>query len=183
VLKQVYVDHSVVTAELLSRILEATEHPAAAAAFSSIIFAPQGELSFNETLLRCRENNIPISLIYGREDPWVKPVWGRQVKSQVPEALYYEISPAGHCPHSEVPEVVNFLLRGWIRSLESEGSIALPLLDDPNLVQPDHWREMEFMKMGSQRSVQARVVTSESSFWYHFLSVFQSFKIFGAKTH
>jgi len=23
----------------------------------------------------------------------------------VPEAPYYEISPAGHCPHDEVPEV------------------------------------------------------------------------------
>lgn len=183
VLKQVYVDHSVVTAELLSRILEATEHPAAAAAFSSIIFAPQGELSFNETLLRCREHNIPICLIYGRQDPWVKPVWGWQVKKQVPEALYYEISPAGHCPHSEVPEVVNFLLRGWIGNLESEGFMALPLLDEPDLVQPDHWREMEFMKMGLRRSVQARVVASESSFWYHLLSVFQTlFKNFGAKT-
>lgn len=183
VLKQVYVDHSVVTSELLSRIVEATEHPAAAAAFSSIIFAPQGELSFNETLIRCRENNVPICLIYGREDPWVKPVWGQQVKSRVPEALYYEISPAGHCPHSEVPEVVNFLLRGWIRSVESEGSIPLPLLDDPNLVQPDQWREMEFMKMGRRRSVQARVVESASSFWYHLLSVIQSlFKNFGAKT-
>ncbi|CAL5412377.1 unnamed protein product [Camellia sinensis] len=43
--------------------------------------------------------------MYGKEDPWVKPVWGLQVKRQLPEAPYYEISPAGHCPHDEVPEV------------------------------------------------------------------------------
>jgi len=43
--------------------------------------------------------------VYGKEDPWVKPVWGLQVKQQVPEAPYYEISPAGHCPHDEAPEV------------------------------------------------------------------------------
>lgn len=43
--------------------------------------------------------------MYGKEDPWVKPLWGLQVKQQVPEAPYYEISPAGHCPHDEVPEV------------------------------------------------------------------------------
>lgn len=52
-------------------------------------------------------NNVPFCLIYGKEDPWVKPIWGLQVKSQVPEAPYYEISPAGHCPHDEVPEVGN----------------------------------------------------------------------------
>lgn len=43
--------------------------------------------------------------MYGKEDPWVKPVWGLEVKKRVPEAPYYEISPAGHCPHDEVPEV------------------------------------------------------------------------------
>ena len=48
---------------------------------------------------------MPICLMYGREDPWVKPLWGVQVKSKVPEAAYYQISPAGHCPHDEVPEV------------------------------------------------------------------------------
>lgn len=54
---------------------------------------------------RCQMNNVPICLMYGKEDPWVKPLWGLQVKQQVPEAPYYEISPAGHCPHDEVPEV------------------------------------------------------------------------------
>ena len=54
---------------------------------------------------RCYMNNVPICLMYGKEDPWVKPIWGLQVKKQVPEAPYYEISPAGHCPHDEVSEV------------------------------------------------------------------------------
>ena len=59
---------------------------------------------------RCQMNNIPICLMYGKEDPWVKPIWGLQVKQQVPEAPYYEISPAGHCPHDEVPEVSSISL-------------------------------------------------------------------------
>lgn len=50
-------------------------------------------------------SNVPICLMYGKEDPWVQPVWGLQVKRQLPEAPYYQISPAGHCPHDEVPEV------------------------------------------------------------------------------
>jgi pimeloyl-ACP methyl ester carboxylesterase len=57
------------------------------------------------TILRCRSQGIPISLMYGKEDPWVGPFWGTRVKQQVPEAPYYQISPAGHCPHDEVPEV------------------------------------------------------------------------------
>ncbi|CAL5405905.1 unnamed protein product [Camellia sinensis] len=52
----------------------------------------------------CQVNDVPICLMYGKEDPWVKPVWGLQVKRRLPEAPYYEISPAGHCPHDEVPE-------------------------------------------------------------------------------
>jgi len=55
-------------------------------------------------------SNFPICLMYGKEDPWVKPVWALQVKQQVPEAPYYEVSPAGHCPHDEVPEVCSSLL-------------------------------------------------------------------------
>lgn len=56
-------------------------------------------------ICRCQKQDIPISLMYGKEDPWVTPYWGIRVKQQVPEAPYYEISPAGHCPHDEVPEV------------------------------------------------------------------------------
>lgn len=61
-------------------------------------------------ICRCKMNDVPICLMYGKEDPWVKPVWGIQVKRQVPEAPYYEISPAGHCPHDEVPEVCSLAL-------------------------------------------------------------------------
>ncbi|KAJ6755157.1 PHEOPHYTINASE CHLOROPLASTIC [Salix purpurea] len=105
ILKQVYTDHSTNIDKVFSRIIEITQHPAAAASFASIMFAPQGQLSFRETLARCKVSNIPICLMYGKEDPWVKPFWGLQVKQQVPEAPYYEVSPAGHCPHDEVPEV------------------------------------------------------------------------------
>jgi len=56
-------------------------------------------------ICRCQSQGVPLSLMYGREDPWIIPFWGIKVKQQVPEAPYYEISPAGHCPHDEVPEV------------------------------------------------------------------------------
>ncbi|XP_077210715.1 pheophytinase [Tasmannia lanceolata] len=165
VLKQVYADHSTKIDKVFCRILETTQHPAAAASFASIMFAPKGQLSFQEALSRCHMNNIPICLMYGKEDPWVKPIWGLKVKQQVPEAPYYEISPAGHCPHDEVPEVVDYLLRGWIRHLDSQGSASLPLLDDPESVHYDISRDLEFFKEGLRKSVRVRFFGSNSSVW------------------
>ncbi|XP_020114200.1 pheophytinase, chloroplastic [Ananas comosus] len=165
VLKQVYADHSTKVDKVFSRIIETTQHPAAAASFASIMCAPQGQLSFREALSRCQKQGIPICLMYGREDPWVRPIWGLKIKRQLPEVPYYEISPAGHCPHDEVPEVVNFLLRGWIKNLESQGSVPLPFLEEPEYIQSSMSREVEYVKEGSRKSVQVRFLGSKSSFW------------------
>lgn len=165
ILKQVYADHSTEVDKVFSRIIETAQHPAAAASLASIIFAPRGQLSFEEALSRCQAYNVPVCLVYGKEDPWVKPIWGLQVKRQLPEAPYYEISPAGHCPHDEVPEVVNYLLRGWIKNLETDGSVALPLLDDPEFVALNVARDLEFIREGSKRSVRVQFFGSKFSLW------------------
>ncbi|KAL6326894.1 hypothetical protein AAG906_012170 [Vitis piasezkii] len=141
VLKQVYADHSTKT----------TQHPAAAASFASIMFAPQGQLSFSEALSRCQMSNVPICLMYGKEDPWVKP------------APYYEISPAGHCPHDEVPEVVNYLLRGWIGNLESKENIQYGTTKD-----------LEFVREGSKKSVRVHFYGSRFSLWNRIRSYVKS---------
>lgn len=52
ILKQVYKDHSTDVDKVFSRIVKITQHPAAAASFASIMFAPGGELSFSEALSR-----------------------------------------------------------------------------------------------------------------------------------
>ncbi|KAI3923457.1 hypothetical protein MKW92_028772 [Papaver armeniacum] len=112
ILKQVYADHSTDVDTVFSRIIKTTEHPAAAASLlqSCLLLKHKFHLT---ALSRCKLNDVPICLMYGKEDPWVMPIWGSQVKRKVPEAPYYQITPAGHCPHDEVPEVVNYLLRGW----------------------------------------------------------------------
>ncbi|XP_019151345.1 PREDICTED: pheophytinase, chloroplastic-like [Ipomoea nil] len=168
VLKQVYADHSINVDEVFSHIIETTKHPAAAASLASIMFAPGSQLSFKEALSGCQENNVPICLVYGKEDPWVTPYWGFRVKRRMPEAPYYEISPAGHCPHDEVPEVVNFLLRGWIRSLESSGLVTLPLLDSPECAAFDISREVEFIRGGLKKSVNVQFYGSTTSQWERF---------------
>ncbi|KAK3129344.1 hypothetical protein QOZ80_6BG0478090 [Eleusine coracana subsp. coracana] len=165
ILKQVYADHSTNVDKVFSHIIEITEHPAAAASFASIMFAPRGQISFQEALTRCQRQHIPISLMYGREDPWVRPIWGIKVKQQVPEAPYYEISPAGHCPHDEVPEVINYLLRGWLKNLESDGSVDLPFLEEPSYAEYGVSKELEFVREGSRKSVGVRLYGSKISLW------------------
>ncbi|KAI0511739.1 hypothetical protein KFK09_012371 [Dendrobium nobile] len=171
ILKQVYADHSTKVDKVFSRILEIVQHPAAAASFASIMFAPRGQLSFQEALTRCDLQNVPICLMYGKDDPWVRPIWGLKVKRQIPQAPYYQISPAGHCPHDEVPEVVNYLLRGWIKSLESEGSLSLPLLEQPELTEKIFSREVEYIREeGTRKSVQVQYFGSKVSLWGQMMS-------------
>ncbi|KAG2244220.1 hypothetical protein Bca52824_093930 [Brassica carinata] len=168
ILKQVYKDHSTDVDKVFSRIVEITQHPAAAASFASIMFAPGGLLSFSEALSRCKENSVPICLMYGKEDPWVGPIWGKKIKKEIPNAPYYEISPAGHCPHDEVPEVVNYLMRGWIKHLESGGFDALPLLEDgeEDWEQSSIGREIEFPRgEGRKKSVKLWLYGSKYTFW------------------
>lgn len=62
-------------------------------------------------------------------------------------------------------QVVNFLLRGWIKNLESKGSIALPLLEEPDNVLNGIFRELEFVREGSRRSVQVQFFGSKISVW------------------
>ncbi|XP_047322078.1 pheophytinase, chloroplastic-like [Impatiens glandulifera] len=159
ILKQVYADQSTKVDKVFPRIVEITQHPAAAASFVSIMCAPQAQLSFNEALDMCEGNNTPICLVYGKEDPWVKPIWGHQVKKKLREAPYYQISPAGHCPHDELPEVVNYLLRGWMNNIESRGLVALPLLDGTEA------REVEYFREGSRRSASVQFFGSRVSLW------------------
>ncbi|XP_010419985.1 PREDICTED: pheophytinase, chloroplastic [Camelina sativa] len=186
ILKQVYTDHSTNVDKVFSRIVEITQHPAAAASFASIMLAPGGQLSFSEALSRCKENNVQICLMYGREDPWVSPMWGKKIKKEIPNAPYYEISPAGHCPHDEVPEVVNYLMRGWIKHLESGGFEALPLLDDTeeNWEESSIGREIEFPRDGWKKAVNLLMYGSNYSFWGGVRESFKSSftRVFGGKS-
>ncbi|OAY84916.1 Pheophytinase, chloroplastic [Ananas comosus] len=62
-------------------------------------------------------------------------------------------------------EVVNFLLHWWIKNLESQGSVPLPFLEEPEYIQYGVSREVEYAKEGSRKSVQVRFLGLKSSFW------------------
>lgn len=60
---------------------------------------------------------------------------------------------------------MNYLLRGWIKNLETDGSVALPLLDDPEFVEHNVARDLEFIREGSKRSVRVQFFGSKFSLW------------------
>lgn len=60
---------------------------------------------------------------------------------------------------------MNYLLRGWIKNLETDGSVALPLLDDPEFVALNVARDLEFIREGSKRSVRVQFFGSKFSLW------------------
>lgn len=82
--------------KLLSNILAATQHELALDAMASIIFSPGTVQRFGKLAADAR---CPSCLIYGRHDPWVRPVWGQRLKRLVPHAAYFEVRamhPACH---------------------------------------------------------------------------------------
>lgn len=46
--------------------------------------------------------------------------------------------------------VVNFLFRGWIRSIKSHGSVALPLLESPESVEYNISKDLGFFFTGQK---------------------------------
>lgn len=77
--------------ELLASILAATTHSLAVDAMVSIIFSPGTERPFGALAASLAERGLPSCLVYGREDPWVVPLWGQRLKRLVPHAAYFEV--------------------------------------------------------------------------------------------
>ena len=77
------------------------------------------------------EKDISTYLVYGREDPWVRPIWGQRAARRYAEAgtvaPYYELSPAGHCVHHEAPGAVAACVLELVRGV-----------DVPLFVEEDH---------------------------------------------
>jgi hypothetical protein len=53
------------------------------------------------------------------------------------QAPYMELSPAGHCPHHEVPEAVNLLINRWLQGVEAGAHAADDLMPEGSLLEVD----------------------------------------------
>ncbi len=109
-LKKVYLDHSAVTDQLVTEIARPAYDPGALDVFVSVFSTPQGEKV--DVLLK--QLSCSLLLLWGEADPWMNARERSQKFRQYHPQLTEYFLNAGHCPHDEVPEQVNELLRDWV---------------------------------------------------------------------
>lgn len=112
-LEKVYLNKSAITDQLVEEIYRPACDPGAAEVFASVFSTPQGEKV--DVLLK--QLTCPLLMLWGEADPWINArERGMKFRQYYPELTEYFLR-AGHCPHDEVPEQVNSLLRAWVLSI------------------------------------------------------------------
>ncbi len=112
-LEKVYLDKSAITDQLVEDIYRPSCDSGAAEVFASVFSTPQGEKV--DVLLK--QLACPLLLLWGEGDPWMNAKERSPLFRQCYPQLQEYFLRAGHCPHDEVPEQVNSLLRDWVLSL------------------------------------------------------------------
>jgi len=111
-LEQVYLDRSAVTDQLVEEIYLPSCDPGAAKVFASVFKSRQGEKVDQLLQKLCR----PLLMLWGEGDPWMDTRQrGAQFRQHYPNLTEVYLQ-AGHCPHDELPEQVNGLIRDWVFS-------------------------------------------------------------------
>jgi len=112
-LYQVYRDRTAVTDELVDLLYTPSCDPGAQQVFASILTAPPGPTP-GELLPKVER---PLLVIWGADDPWT-PITGVKIYEQAQkngkDIKIIPIPGAGHCPHDEVPNVVNTQIIDWL---------------------------------------------------------------------
>jgi pimeloyl-ACP methyl ester carboxylesterase len=112
-LYQVYRDRQAVTDELVDLLYQPSCDPGAQKVFASILTAPPGPTP-GELLPKVKS---PLLIIWGADDPWT-PISGVKIYEKAAEnGQQIKIVPipgAGHCPHDEVPDIVNAQIAEWL---------------------------------------------------------------------
>lgn len=109
-LEKVYLDQSAVTDRLIDEIQRPAFDQGAEKVFASVFRTPQGEKV--DVLLG--QLTRPLLMLWGEGDPWINArERGAKFRSYHPQLTEYYLN-AGHCPHDEIPDRVNQLVRDWV---------------------------------------------------------------------
>ncbi len=111
ILQQCYANPAAVTDELVDVILKPGLEPGAVDVFLDFISYSGGPTP--EGLMR--DVRVPVSVVWGAEDPWEKVEWGRAFKEYAAVEEYVELPGVGHCPQDEAPEHVNPLVLNFVQ--------------------------------------------------------------------
>lgn len=112
-LLQVYRNREAVTDELVDILYNPSCDPGAQQVFASILSADPGPTPA-DLLPKVKQ---PLLVIWGTDDPWT-PITGAKLFQQASEngkqIQIHPIPNAGHCPHDELPDIVNSLILQWL---------------------------------------------------------------------
>ena len=124
-LNQVYIDKTNVDDALVEAIRRPSLDPGAFGVFRTVFDIPRGQ-PLDELFAQL---GCPLLLLWGIRDPWINAA-GRRAAFQrhAPAATTEVVLEAGHCPHDEVPELVNAALLEWIEGLSA--AVAEPPAGD-----------------------------------------------------
>jgi pimeloyl-ACP methyl ester carboxylesterase len=112
-LNQVYIDKTNVDEALVEAIRLPSLDPGAFGVFRTVFDIPSGQPL--DELFAALE--APLLLLWGIRDPWINAAGRRaQFQRHAPTATEVVLE-AGHCPHDEVPELVNRALLDWMAGL------------------------------------------------------------------
>lgn len=119
VLKQVYpVNSNQVDQELVDSIYYPALHPNAPEVFYRVIAKNgNGPPVFIDDLLS--NLKVPLLLLWGSKDPWIRPSSADAIQELLPSALRVDVD-AGHCPHDEIPGVVNEEILKFLSTIHSK---------------------------------------------------------------
>ncbi|MBD2440384.1 alpha/beta fold hydrolase [Nostoc sp. FACHB-110] len=113
-LEKVYLDKTAITDQLIDEIARPAYDEGAFDVFVSVFSTPQGEKV--DVLLK--QLTCPLLLLWGEGDPWMNAKERSQKFRQYYPQLTEYFLQAGHCPHDEIPEQINKLLRDWVLSMK-----------------------------------------------------------------
>lgn len=109
-LEKVYLDKTTITNQLVEDIYRPSCDKGAVEVFASVFKSPQGEKV--DQLLK--QLQCPLLMIWGEADPWMNAKQrGKKFKEHRSDLTEFYLK-AGHCPHDEVPDQVNELIKNWI---------------------------------------------------------------------
>ncbi|XP_077244335.1 alpha/beta-Hydrolases superfamily protein [Tasmannia lanceolata] len=122
VLKSVYINTSNVDDYLVESITRPAADPNAGEVYYRLMttfMTNQTKYTLDSIL---SELSCPLLLLWGNLDPWVGPAKANRIKEFYPNSSLVSVQ-AGHCPHDEVPEIVNKALVDWLSSLKLKASM------------------------------------------------------------
>ena len=117
VLRQVYpINPSQVDSDLVSSIQYPSTDPNAPEVFYRVVSKNgNGPSIFIDDLL-LQLNDIPLLLLWGIRDPWIRPSSADMIQSILPGTQRVDLN-AGHCPHDETPDEINEEIYKFMKSI------------------------------------------------------------------